>query len=161
VICVYIFHRRHRQQQASTLLTERNIKIIASFTDSCDERTILWSDLDALEEGLDTRGIGRKDYDRRKTILQRRLRTLDGNLVNLKNQIRLIESRYTELINRMETAESEIRTLRSTIERSRSQYRVGKLTKRSYMELKNNYDRKLESAKRTIENVVLELKSES
>ncbi len=154
-----IFHRRRRKQPSPTI-SDKNVKLIESFTEICDERTILWSEIDSLEDSFDNKGVGRRDYNRRKTIIQQKLRTQDRTLANLKNEIRRIEPRYAELISRIDRAENEISVLRSNIERSRAQYRSGKLSKRSFSELKDSYERNVEGAKRVIESIVIELKGE-
>ncbi|MFH0897729.1 MAG: hypothetical protein V1850_06775, partial [Candidatus Bathyarchaeota archaeon] len=110
VIGYLIFYQR-RRKQPSEIITDKNVTFIESFTEICDERLMLWSEIDSLEDSLDDKGIRRKDYNRKKMIMQQRLRTLDHTLTNLKSEIRKIKPRYAEIISNLEKAETAISTL--------------------------------------------------
>jgi len=155
-----IVQRRRKKQEPPIILSDKQSRLIQTFTESCDEQILLWSDLDSLEESFDDKEIGRKDYNRRKGIILQRLRILSSTLSNLKNELRSIKFSDMELVNKLDQAETEILMLRDTIERSRMQYRSGRLPKRTYIELKDGYERKVEESKKTIEQLIIELKSE-
>ena len=86
---------------------------------------------------------------------------LDKVLTSSKSAIRQLGPKYADLISRMESAETEILVLRSNINRFRAQYRSGRLSKRSYNELKSNYERRADRAKRVVESIIIELRSEA
>jgi len=159
VVGVLVLHRRSRRRP-SPVVSDRSVKLIRSFTEICDERIMLWSDIDSLEESLDNRRITRKDYNRRKRIIQQRLRSLDNAFVSSKNEVGRIEPRYAELISKMERAEAEIMVIRDSVERLRAQYRSDRLSRRAYVELKDGYEKRVERAKGVIEGIIIELKGE-
>lgn len=159
VISILAFQRRRRQP--IPVIFNKNTEKIKSFTEICDERIMLSSEIDTLEKRIDNKEIGRKDFNRRKKIMQQRLSTLDEAFAGLKNEVRQIDPRYALLINKLEKAEAEIVVQRENIEKFRIQNRSGKLSKRVYKELEENYEKKVESAKRTIESIIIELKAES
>ncbi|MCJ7631004.1 hypothetical protein MUP77_01190, partial [Candidatus Bathyarchaeota archaeon] len=150
---------RGRKRIPSQLTSNKNAKLLNSFTNVSDERLMTWSELDSLEENHNNRGIGVKDYTRRKKIIQERLKVLDGEWTGLKTDVSHITPRYAELTSKMEKAEAEILALRANIDKVRTQYHSGRLSKRSYEELKYSYEKKVEGSKRTIESIIVELKS--
>ena len=157
-ISVFIFHR-DRKRLPSLAISDKNVKLLNSFANVFDERIMLWSELDSLEENLDNRGIRKKDYNRRKRIIQQRLRALDNVWTSLKSDVRQISTRYAELISKTDRTNAEILALRDNINRFRKQYRSGRLSKSSYNKLKGSYERKVEGVNRTLESVIIELKS--
>ncbi|MFH0748390.1 MAG: hypothetical protein V1915_00480 [Candidatus Bathyarchaeota archaeon] len=157
-ISLFMFYRGRRR--LPTLDTSnKSSKLLSSFTNASDERLMTWSELDSLEENLDNRGIGIKDYNQRKKIIQERLKALDEVLRGLKSDVRPVAPRYAELISKMEKTEAEIVALRTNISKFRTQYRSGRLSKRNFEELKHSYKQNMEGAKRTIESIIVELKS--
>jgi len=147
-----------RRGKPETVMTDTGATLIKTFTENCDERLMLWSEIDSLEDNFDDKGIGRRDFNRRKIALRQRLLTLNRTLTKLKAEVRQSNPIYTELIISLETAETEIAVLRENIERSRTQYRSGRLPRRTYTKLKEGYKKKVEDAKRVIENTVIDLK---
>ena len=154
----YTLYRR-RRRGALTIVLDENVKQIRTFTDLCDERLILWADIDSLEEDFDNNRMRRRDYNRRQRILTQRLRSVERTLTNMKNDVRQIEPRYAKLIDQIERAEMDITTLQSNIAGLRTQYRTRRLSRRTYQQLKNDYEKRAEDAKRVIERAIIEIKS--
>ncbi len=155
-----VIFRVRRGKQLKESITDSHAALIGSFTESGDEWLIQLSELEALEEDFDNKGIGRRDYNRKKMTMQQGLRTVERTLTNLKTEVGQIGPRYAALISRMVKAETAITTLRTDMEKSRAQYRAGRLPRRSYEELKENYRKKIEDAKRDVEGIIIELKRE-
>lgn len=159
VISAVTLYRR-RVRRPLPVVSDRRQRLFESFTVVCDERMMAWSEIDSLEESLDNKRMGRRDYNRRKRIIQQRLRSLDGALTNLKNGVRQIEPRYAERIDRLGRAEAEVAALRDNIEGLRVQYRSGKMSRRTFTNLKDDYEKRVGRAKRVIESIIIEFRGD-
>ncbi len=151
---------RRREKRLVPAAPGKRQRLIASFTEAYDERTMLLSELDSLDGDFDERRMGRRDYNRRKTIIQQRLRALDVNLSGLKSGIRQAEPRYAERVDRLTRAEAEAASLRSNLENLRVQYHSGKMSRRAFMALKDEHDKKMGRVKRIIEGIIIEFRGE-
>ena len=133
---------------------------IRNLANSLDEELGLWEDLDQLEEALDDGSIGRKDYNRRRRLLDERSRTLSASLSRLRQGVRQISARYARSVDQVEAAEREMATLRNDFQRLRSQFRAGRLSRSSFENLEESHRRRAGKVRATIGTIVIELRGE-
>jgi chromosome segregation ATPase len=159
IISGFAFYRKKRKS-TKQILSDDYVKLITTYIDVYDERLMLWSDFDSLEESLDQKQIRKRNYNRRIRIVQQRLNTLKRASSTLKTQLRQLGPHYASITNKVENAESDIEALRETLQRIRRQYRSGRFTRRMYSDLTNDPEKKIERAKKVIEGAIIMLRSE-
>lgn len=159
IISGFAFYRKKRKS-TKQILSDDYVKLITTYIDVYDERLMLWSDFDSLEESLDQKQIRKRNYNRRIRIVQQRLNTLKRASTTLKTQLRQLGPHYASITNKVENAESDIEALRETLQRIRRQYRSGRFTRRMYSDLTNEPEKKIERAKKVIEGAIITLRSE-
>ena len=137
-----------------------DVELLRDFMNSLDEELGLWEDLDQLERALDDGRLGRKDYNRRRRVLDERSRTLSGSLSRLKQEVRQISARYARVVGQVEAAESEMATLWNNFSRLRAQFRAGRLSRSSFENLEETHRRRAGKVRATIETVIIELRSD-
>jgi hypothetical protein len=155
---VLLVRRRFRREEVREEGVDMGL--LRDFANSLDEELGLWEDLDQLERALDDGSLGRKDYNRRRRILDERSRSLSGSLSRLKQEVRHVSARYARLVDQVEAAESEMATLWSSFSRTRSQFRAGKLPRRSFENLEQSYGRRVGKVRATIETTIIELRGD-
>ncbi len=159
LVGVVVLHRR-RAKHPSPEASDRRQRLIASFTEAFDEKIMLWSELDSLEDDLDGRRVGRRDYSRKKTVIQQRMEALNGALSNFKKDIRGLGARYSERMNRIDRAEADAESARNSFEAARAQLRSGKVSRRVFADLRAEYDRKIGHARGIIESLIIEFRGD-
>ncbi len=154
---VILLGRRRRPK--SLLKPRKEVELIGTFIEACGERVGLWNDLETLENDFDRRRIRRKDFNRRKGILEQKIGLIEKDVASLEARVGRIGTRQAELIEKVNGAEVEIHNLHSEIDRLRSQLRTGKLSESAYEKLKDAYDKRIQKARDAIEGAIMELRS--
>jgi|GEM_PF-2683347 len=159
VVAIVVTAYLLRQRSGKMEVREGHVdtELLRSFVNSLDEELGLWEDLDQLEEAFDNGRLGRKDYNRRRRILDNRIRSLSGSLSRLKQGVRQISQRYARSVERVETAEAEMAILRNDFSRLRSQFRAGRLSRSSFEDLLMDHRRRAGKVRAIIEAVIIEL----
>jgi hypothetical protein len=133
---------------------------LKAFIDSLEDELAIQSELDDLERGLDSRSITRKEYYRRKRILENRAKVLAGTLASIKQHVRNLDPQYVDIVNKIDAAESELALLREDAARLRNQYRAGKLSRSVFEKLEAGSRKRLEHAWAEMERLLAELRGE-
>jgi len=151
---------RRRFRKAEIREEGVDVGLLRDFVNSLDEELGLWEDLDQLEQALDNGKLGRKDYNRRRRVLDERSRALSGSLSRLKQEVRQISARYARIVEQVEAAESEMAKLWNNFSRLRAQFRAGRLSRSSFENLEETHRRRAGKVRATIEAVIIELRSD-
>lgn len=137
-----------------------NAELLNGYADSLEDELGLWSDVEDLEESLDSGSLGRKDYSRRRRILDERARAIPGTLTRLSHSMRKVSPRYALLADRVETAEKQVAEIRGGLSRARAQYRAGRLSKNAFEAQEDNFKRMMNKARSIIESTIVEVRGE-
>jgi hypothetical protein len=157
---ILLRRRRATSARAEAPEVRADAKLLNGYADSLEDELGLWADVEDLEESLDSGSLGRKDYNRRKRILDERARTMPGTLARLSQSMRDVSPGYALLADRVQVAEKEVAEIRSGLSRSRAQFRAGRLSKNAFETQEDNYKRMMDKAKSTIESVIVEVRGE-
>jgi len=166
VMCVAVFlfmlsrKRRIVRPVVSKAVSRESADLVRIFVESYEEKLSLWNEARTLDRDLEDGRIRKKDYNRRKGIVEQRRHSVDRELLNLKEQLKHIGARYSELISRIDSAEAEVKSLESNINTVVTQHRSGKLSRNAYEKLRDGYEKKLDKTKGIIEGTIIELKGE-
>ena len=104
--------------------------------------------------------IPRRKYKVRRETLEGRLSMLSRDLTDLKEKLRRTGARYAGIIGQIEVTETELEGLETDIKRVENRYRQGEISKGAYLRLIEEYHRRRERARVTIDGVLLRLKEE-
>ena len=133
---------------------------IRSFVETYEGKTRILSELESMEEKLRKGKISRRRYKVRKKMLEGRLSTLSRDLSNLGGKIRTAGSKYANIMRQIEVAETMLEGVEKDIQRIEARYRRGEISKGAYGKLVEEYHRRMERARTTIDGVLLRLREE-
>ena len=133
---------------------------IRSFVETYEGKTRILSELESMEENLRKGKIPRRRYKVRKKMLEGRLSTLSRDLSNLGGKIRTAGSKYANIMRQIEVAETMLEGVEKDIRRIEARYRRGEISKGAYGKLIEEYNRRMERARTTIDGVLLRLREE-
>ena len=159
IICVIMAFRGVRGVP-TRLMSPETLDLLRNFVDACDERVASRSELESLEDDYRHGGVRKKEYKRRVKVIESQLFSLDKESVELKKKLRHVEPRFADAIRRMEVAETEIETARAGIRRLEVRYRREEISKDAFERLADEYEKRIDRAKTTIDDVVMDLKGE-
>ena len=135
-------------------------KDLERFVDAYEEKTTVLRELELTEEQLRKGRIPRRRYKVRRKALEGRLSVLSRDLADLREKIRAASSRYAGIMSQVEMAETMLEGVETDIRRVEARYRSGALSKGAYQRLLEEYYRRREKAKVTIDGVLLRLREE-
>jgi len=135
-------------------------KDLERFVDAYEEKTTVLRELELIEEQLRKGKIPRRRYKVRRKTLEGRLSVLSRDLADLREKIRAASSRYATIMSQVEMAETMLEGAETDIRRVEARYRSGALSKGAYQRLLEEYYRRREKAKVTIDGVLLRLREE-
>jgi len=159
VLCAVLAFRRVKG--VPTLPTPpETLEFLRDFTDVCDERAALRSELESLEDDHHRGRVRKKEYRRRAKAIERQRISLDREFVELKKKVTTMGPRFAEAAGRMEVAETEIETVRMSTKRLEARYRSGEISREAFEKLMEEYERRIDRAKTTIDDVIMWLKGE-
>jgi len=133
---------------------------LRSFVEAYEGKTGILLELESMEEQLRKGRIPRRRYKVRKKMLESRLSTLSRDLTNLRGKIRAAGERYASIMRQIEVAETMLEGVETDIRRVEARYRRGEISKGAYGRLLQEYHRRRERAKTTIDEVLLRLREE-
>ncbi len=126
-----------------------------------DEKTALRLELDGLMEMRNKRAVSKHEFRRRRNVIDHRLSTINREQRLLKEVIVAKLPRLRDIIEKIEKAEAEVNITRLNVANTRAQYRAGKISKESYMNLESEYGKRIERAKTALDSAIVTLKEES
>jgi len=133
---------------------------IRSFVETYEGKTRILSELESMAEKLRKGKIPRRRYKVRKKMLEGRLSTLSRDLSNLGGKIRTAGTKYANIMRQIEVAETMLEGVEKDIRRIEARYRRGEISKGAYGKLIEEYHRRMERARTTIDGVLLRLREE-
>ena len=133
---------------------------LRSFVEAYNGKTRILSELESMEEQLRKGKIPRRRYKVRKKMLDGRLSTLSRDLSNLGEKIRTAGPKYANIMRQIEVAETMLEGAETDIRRVEARYKRGELSKGAYGKLIEEYHRRTERARTTIDGVLLRLREE-
>jgi len=136
------------------------VDVLRTFTQLQDEKSVLRSELEKLEESLARKGMSKHEFRRRRRAIDYRLSAINREQRLLKGELLDKHPRIADLITKLDRAEAEIQAARLSIFNVRSQYRAGKISKETYMNMDADFTKRLERAKATLDSVNVSLKQE-
>jgi hypothetical protein len=133
---------------------------LRSFVEAYERKTRILLELESMEEQLRKGRIPRRRYKVRKKMLEGRLSTLSRDLSGLREKIGATGPKYANIMRQIEVAETMLEGVQTDIRRVEARYRRGEISKGAYRRLLEEYHRRRESAKTTIDGVLLRLREE-
>lgn len=159
VICAVAFLWRLPKRPA-VAVTPVPSKDLRNFVDAYEKKTSILSELMSMEQQLQKGKIPRRQYKVRRETLEGRLSMLSRDLTGLKEKLRRLGARYAGIIGQIEVNETELEGLETDIKRVEGRYRRGEISKGAYLRLLEEYHRRRERARVTIDGVLLRLREE-
>jgi len=133
---------------------------LRSFVTSYDEKRRILSELESIEQQVRKGKIPRRRYKVRKTTLEGRLSVLSRDLTDLRERIRKAGPRYANIMRQIEVAETELEGAETDVQRIGARYRRREISASAYRKLLEEYHRRRDRAKTTIDGVLLRLREE-
>jgi len=134
--------------------------VLRRFVDAYEERDSLLRELEMIERQAQKGKIPRHRYKVRRRTLESRLSTLSHNLTDLRGRMRSAGAKYAEMMGRIEAAETELEGTEEDTKRIEIRHRRRELSSEAYRRLLEEYHRRRERAKTTIEGLLLRLREE-
>jgi hypothetical protein len=133
---------------------------LKSYVDSYEEKRRSLRMLEILEEKARKGKIPRRRYKVRKRALESRLSVLSKDLTRLREKLRTASTKYADMMRQIEIAEAELEGIEAGIRRTETRYRRGEISTAAYHKLLEDYYRRRERARTTIDGIILRLKEE-
>lgn len=134
--------------------------VLRRFVDAYEEKDRLLRELEMMERQAQKGKIPRHRYKVRRRTLESRLSTLSRDLTDAREEMRSAGTRYAEMMGRIEAAETELEGVEEDTRRIEIRYRRRELSSEAYRRLLEEYHRRRERAKTTIEGLLLRLREE-
>jgi hypothetical protein len=138
----------------SVIVKPQTLKALVS---SYEERTKTMLELESLERQAQKGRLPRRRYKVRKRILESQMSRLDRELVDLKQRAKSMGPRYAEILKDLDVAEAELEGIEAEERRAATRYRAGAYTLDAYHRMQEQYNKRREKAKTTIEGAILRL----
>jgi len=133
---------------------------LRSYVDAYEKKRRSLSELETVEERARKGKIPRRRYKVRKRALESRLSVLSKDLVRLREKLQTASPKYADMMRQIEIAEAEIEGIEVGIHRTETRYRRGEISTAAYHKLLEDYYRRRERARTTIDGVLLRLREE-
>jgi hypothetical protein len=130
---------------------------LKALVSSYEERTKAALELESLERQVQKGRLPRRRYKIRKRMLESQISRLDRELADLKQRAKSMGPRYTEIFKDLEIAEAELEGIEAEERRATARYRAGAYTLDAYRRMQEQYNKRRERAKTTIEGALLRL----
>ncbi len=135
-------------------------KDIRRFVDTYEKKTRRLRELESIEKQALKGKISRRQYRVRKRTLENRISVASRDLAGLQEKISTAGSRYAGMMRQIEIAETRLVGAETDIRRLETRYRRGEISKEAYRRLLNEYNRRRDGAKTTLDGVLLRLREE-
>ncbi len=133
---------------------------LKTYVDSYQRKRRSSSELERLEERARKGKIPRRRYKVRKKALESRLSVLSKDLARLREKLQAASSKYADMMRQVEIAEAELEGIEVGIRRTETRYRRGEISTTAYHKLLEDYYRRRERARTTIDGVLIRLREE-
>jgi hypothetical protein len=130
---------------------------LKTLVSSYEERTKALLELESLERQVQRGRVPRRRYKVRKRMLESQISRLDRELVYLKQRAKSMGPRYAEILKDLEIAEAELEGIELEERRAAARYRAGAYTLDAHRRMQEQYNKRREKAKATIEGALLRL----
>jgi hypothetical protein len=124
---------------------------------SYEERTKALLEKESLDRQVQKGRLPRRRYKVRKRMLESQISRLDRELVDLKQRAKSMGPRYSEILKDLEIAEAELEGIEAEEKRAMARYRTGAYSLDAYRRMQEQYSKRREKAKATIEGALLRL----
>jgi hypothetical protein len=138
----------------SVVAKPQTLKVLVS---SYEERTKALLEMESLERQAQKGRLPRRRYKVRKRMLESQISRLDRELIDLKQRAKSMGPRYAEILKDVEIAEAELEGIEVEERRAMARYRTGAYTLDAYRRMQEQYNKRREKAKETIEGALLRL----
>jgi len=135
-------------------------KDIRKFVNIYEKKTRRLRELESIEKQALKGKISRRQYRVRKRTLENRISVLSRDLAGLRGKMSVAGPRYADMMRQIEVAETRLVGAETDIRRLETRYRRGEISKAAYRRLLNEYNRRRDGAKTTIDGVLLRLREE-
>jgi hypothetical protein len=135
-------------------------KDIRRFVDIYEKKTRRLRELESIEKQALKGKISRRQYKMRKRALENRISVSSRNLTSLREKLSAASQKYADMMRQVEVAETRLMGAETDIRRLETRYRQGEISKEAYRRLLNEYNRRRDGAKTTIDGVLLRLREE-
>lgn len=135
-------------------------KDIRRFVDIYEKKTRRLRELESIERQASKGKISRRQYRVRKRTLENRISVMSRDLTALREKMSSAGPRYADMMRQIEVAETRLMGAEMDIRRLEARYRRGEISKEAYRRLLDEYNRRRDGAKTTIEGVLLRLREE-
>jgi hypothetical protein len=135
-------------------------KDIRRFVDIYEKKTRRLRELESIEKQALKGKISRRQYRVRKRTLENRISVMSRDLTALREKMSSAGPRYADMMRQIEVAETRLMGAEMDIRRLEARYRRGEISKEAYRRLLDEYNRRRDGAKTTIEGVLLRLREE-
>jgi predicted nucleic acid-binding Zn-ribbon protein len=128
--------------------------------DIYEKKTRRLQELESIEKQALKGKISRRQYKVRKRALENRISVTSRNLANLREKLSAAGQKYADMMRQVEVAETRLMGAEADIRRLETRYRNGEISKEAYRRLLNEYNRRRDGARTTIDGVLLRLREE-
>jgi hypothetical protein len=135
-------------------------KDIRKFVNIYEKKTRRLRELESIEKQALKGKISRRQYRVRKRTLENRISVLSRDLAGLRGKMSVAGPRYADMMRQIEVAGTRLVGAETDIRRLETRYRRGEISKAAYRRLLNEYNRRRDGAKTTIDGVLLRLREE-
>lgn len=133
---------------------------LSKFVHLQDEKAALQQQLEDLEESLTRRTISKHEFRRRRHAVDQRLSAINREQQIIRGSFKDVNPHIIDLIQRLDQAEAEINAAGLSLANIRAQYRAGKISKETYLNMESDFTKQAERAKTTRDSLAITLKQE-
>ena len=156
VAALALFWRAPRAPRVPTIPVPP--KDIRKFVSTYEKKTRRLRQLESIEKQALKGKISRRQYRVRKRTLENRISVAARDLAGLREKMSAAGPRYADMMRQIEVAETRLVGAEMDIRRLETRYRHGEISKPAYRRLLNEYNRRRDGAKTTIDGVLLRLR---
>jgi len=135
-------------------------KDIQRFVNTYEKKMRRLQELESIEKQALKGKISRRQYKVRKRALENRISVTSRNLASLREKLSAASQKYADMMRQVEVAETRLMGAEADILRLETRYRNGEISKEAYRRLLNEYNRRRDGARTTIDGVLLRLREE-
>ncbi len=133
---------------------------LKSYVDAYEKKRRSLNELETVGARARKGKIPRRRYKVRKRALESRLSVLSKDLARLREKLRTASPKYADMMRQIEIAEAELEGIEAGIRRTETRYRRGEISTAAYHKLLEDYYRRRERARTTIDGILLRLREE-
>ncbi|MFB0543571.1 MAG: hypothetical protein ACETVR_02200 [Candidatus Bathyarchaeia archaeon] len=133
-------------------------RLLRRFIELYEEKLVLSTEEEKLEEDRENRRISRPEYDRRIKDIESRSSKVEDLLRGVKDSIKQRMPQFGELLREIEVAEVEIETEKTNLRELGARLRARRLSRGAYRRLRQEYLRRIRRARSRIERAILSLR---